>query len=1107
MSNIKKVLIGVFIAVMAFATTNADASFTYSSFLKQGSKGASVMSLQQTLNMTSCQVAASGHAGSPGMETSYFGPATTAAVKCFQSSHGLVADGLVGRNTGAALEGVTGVGSGGLPAGCTSTAGYSPTTGQPCNSGSGSGVVLPPGCTSTAGYSPVTGQSCAGGSTTPQSGPVSVSISSTNPAAGTIVAGQATADLAHLTFNGTGTVTNVTLTRTGVSGNDTLSNVYLYDGGARLTDAASVNSSGMITFNNPAGLFTVSGPRTISVLADIKAATSGQTVGVTLTGYTVMGQTASNTANVSGNLMTIANAGDLATAVLGSTNTISSTTSVDAGTSNFTVWGNTLQIAQRTVWLKGANFRVIGSAETGALQNARLIIDGAQVGPTVATVVANGNLGFDLSAAPVALNTGSHTIEVRADVVGGADRSFYLSLQNAGDLMLTDSQYNVNLTLFTGAINTAYSMNSSATITINSGTLSLAKDSSFNTTNNVTSGASNVTLAKYTLRSYGEAVKVMQVTVDVDLASGTEGLNNVALYVNGAQVGTSQNSPAFTTYSGGADANALLTYNLGSSLIVPAGQTVILEVRSDTVRTGGTNYTGTVTTTVEIPVGQAQGQSSYALYPTGTALSAGATVVTVSAATATVAKSSGFLTATAGTNASNVKVGSYVITAGTTEGLRVTNLAVGLTNGGGNPTTGPIELTDVANLRATYTVQGQSMVSLNSVNPQGSNNFSPDFTIPAGTSATVDVYLDVTNATAGETIQTTLQATARGASSNVLLTGTGLNSALTGQSLTVGSGTIAVDTGVTIVSSQATSQRYVIGGSSVEPIIRYNVKPTSGAVTIEELTFGIGGTANVITALSVTGVNGGSACSVQVPSGATTVTITGCAIPVPYTAGGTDIIVTPTINTVGINGIASSTTTTATVDLTNVKYNDGSVSATVYTDGTNGSSVDLAASQAVRPVASLPTLTLASSGALLTNGEVKIGTVTINASSGGNIRMKTLGVTYALSGGALTNTTSTRVFVVKEGNTTIVTSDNATDSTAAESGKVITFTNGETITAGSSRTFDIYMNIDTVAGGDDSAQILLVSAPTTWDDINGGGTNLVGTYILNFPSNSVTIVD
>jgi peptidoglycan hydrolase-like protein with peptidoglycan-binding domain len=59
--------------------------YTWSRSLSQGSTGADVMALQQFLNGSAdTQVAAAGSAGSAGMETSYYGPATAAAVSNFQ---------------------------------------------------------------------------------------------------------------------------------------------------------------------------------------------------------------------------------------------------------------------------------------------------------------------------------------------------------------------------------------------------------------------------------------------------------------------------------------------------------------------------------------------------------------------------------------------------------------------------------------------------------------------------------------------------------------------------------------------------------------------------------------------------------------------------------------------------------------------------------------------------------------------------------------------------------------------------------------------------------------------------------------------------------------
>lgn len=62
--------------------------YTWTRSLNMGATGADVMKLQQYLNATAdTQVAAAGSAGSPGMETSYYGPATGAAVAKFQTKY------------------------------------------------------------------------------------------------------------------------------------------------------------------------------------------------------------------------------------------------------------------------------------------------------------------------------------------------------------------------------------------------------------------------------------------------------------------------------------------------------------------------------------------------------------------------------------------------------------------------------------------------------------------------------------------------------------------------------------------------------------------------------------------------------------------------------------------------------------------------------------------------------------------------------------------------------------------------------------------------------------------------------------------------------------
>ena len=107
-------------------------SYTFTRSLSQGSTGADVMNLQKFLNMSADTMVAASGAGSAGMETSYYGPATAAAVSKFQTKYS--ADILV-------------------PAGLTSPTGYfGPSTmakanalcaagGSGSGSGSGSGAL------------------------------------------------------------------------------------------------------------------------------------------------------------------------------------------------------------------------------------------------------------------------------------------------------------------------------------------------------------------------------------------------------------------------------------------------------------------------------------------------------------------------------------------------------------------------------------------------------------------------------------------------------------------------------------------------------------------------------------------------------------------------------------------------------------------------------------------------------------------------------------------------------------------------------------------------------------------------------------------------------
>ena len=84
--------------------------YTFNTNLTLGSKGTDVMNLQKVLNMSADTKLAGTGAGSPGLETSYFGPATRAAVVKFQVKYGITPSvGYVGAITRAKLNSMGGV--------------------------------------------------------------------------------------------------------------------------------------------------------------------------------------------------------------------------------------------------------------------------------------------------------------------------------------------------------------------------------------------------------------------------------------------------------------------------------------------------------------------------------------------------------------------------------------------------------------------------------------------------------------------------------------------------------------------------------------------------------------------------------------------------------------------------------------------------------------------------------------------------------------------------------------------------------------------------------------------------------------------------------------
>ncbi len=1009
-------------AVTASAALNLptqNCSYMFNTNMKLGSRGTDVMNLQKVLNAyPQTRIAESG-AGSPGMETTYFGAATRAAVNKFQALH-LVELGITAP-TGNVFAGTRGL----LNAVCS-------TNGNTGNTGN-----------------------------TGTTGPVSAMLSGSQPT-GMIVQGQSGARLADITFTGNGTVTSVQLQRTGVSTDTTLTNVYLYDGNTRITDAASVVTGGYINFNAPTGLFTVSGSRTITVRADVAGSTNGQSVGVKLNSVTA-GGAVSTFSNVMGNSLQIANVTTAAVDL--NLNTGAST--VNAGTMNHIVWSSSATVSTRDVNMRAATFKFVGSAPTDAITNLSLYVDGTKVaGPSAVNAYNNNKVTFDLGSMPFLLKTGSHTIEVRGDIVKGSARTYTFSIENVADLMLEDSNLmGVNVSATEQAAALTQSNSAYTTTTINSGSVTVNVDPAFNATK-VTGGATNVPVGQFTMKAYGEDVKVNSLLVTFATTTNST-YNNVSLYVNGGQIGTSQNFTVAAAAAGG------LTYTLGSSLIIPAGQTVTLTVKADIVNTSNAAYTsGTLAAKIGGVASNAQGQSSNEVVTVASSVVTGNTL-TISTGAGTFSSTTGFNAVTVAPNTTNVKIGSFTLQAGSAENVKVNSVGV-------QPVVATYAITNLSNL----TLKDGSTVLGNPVgNPaSGTSTFSfTDIVIPANSSKTFDVYADIGSATSGS-VTVAMAATYRGAISN-----TTTISAANGVAITSAASTLTTST----LSSGSTAAQFVVGGSTFG-VATFVLKTTDAGTfaTVRELRF------NSSAATAITGVSVAGSEFFPVVSG--TSTVTGLNIVVGST--GTNVPVTVKYagyqNTTS-GGSLGTTVGNSKLTLTYVEATSGSGSFI-----TNGVLVD---SNTMIHVASKPTVTVSNGAATFSlNATSKIGEFTVTADSNGKISVASTSLSISTVGITAPELATSTLDVKVDG----VSVSGANYSTYYSSTTpVISFTTPYEIEAGQSKTFSVYGRINGTAqsGIAPSAKTSLTSgASFKWLDVLGGNTLETGAAIPTFPTNAYT---
>ena len=836
---------------------------------------------------------------------------------------------------------------------------------------------------------------------------VSVALSASSPAAGTVIATQALAPLVAFDFtNPTSspvTVKSLTLHRAGVSSDTTLSNIYLFNGFSRLTDSATV-SNGIASWNDASGLFTIpaGGTATVSARSDI-ANVSGQTLGLSLNSLSDVGFVgafaAAGSFPLNGALFTIASApSNYATVDLGTALSYVAVNASATPANDYNVWQDQVTVGKNGngAYLEAVRFRNTGSIAASDVSNWRFYVGGVQRGAAVASQDANGYVTFDLSAAPLHLNTQTHTFKVMADVTGGTTRTLTVGIRSAADLIVYDNDYKqAVLPTTTGAFSSATA--TAGTQTFGSGSVSITKrlDSP---SADATLGASNVVLGRFDIKATGEPIKVESLNLQVvDGTLAAFGLRNGSVFLDGTQIGSTKticgdySVDASCTVNSGAGAS-YTTFTFGSSLVVYPGAPSILEVHGDMYDAIGTDNMA-AGQSVQLKIAAASGNvllkttGNYTGYPVSTAVPAG--VLNVKTGTLTLAKNTSFADKAVVLPKSAYQIASFTVTPTATEAINVSQIGVNLASGS-------VTTNDLENLYVTYGIASNQVSTTIKSTPTYTdanfdNSFSVGTTLQPNTTYYFNVFADISAAAAAHTINPALSLTATtvsGKDASKPATGTGV----LGQTITINtSGTFVASIGSTVSAFNAQALDTVTAA-------KYKFVATTEDYTINEVQVKVAnaaaGTINYVELFNDAGVSQGTAVfnvSTDVTDGsgsadATAANVVGLSIPV---AANHTVVLTAKLklNDIGVGLAASQKNLALTFDKAKVSDSTGAQHTA------NGSGLTIttdAAGQEIRAYKAIPTVTSVDlTNSTLINGQpTPLYSFKVTASSNGPVALK-----------------------------------------------------------------------------------------------------------------------
>lgn len=800
------------------STMSGAGCHTFTQNLKKGSTGGEVMWVQQFLNGHGFQVAASG-AGSPGNETSTFGPATAAAVKKFQEAN--------------AADILTPVGL------TTGTGNWFAATRAKANAMCAGG--------STGGNT--------GGNTGGVGGSLMISAG-TQPANSLAPAGAVRVPFTTFTITNTSgaavTVNGVTVQRTGLAQDNNFSSIVLVDSnGLQVGYSQTFDSNHMATVG---GTWTINPgqSQTFTVAGNMAAAAtihSGEVASIAVTGVNVSGGTVGGSLPITGAMHTMNSTLTVGTV----TPSVSSFDPVNSQTKNI---GDTAIKFSGIRFTAGSGedlkfysirWRVNGSASSADLANVKTVINGTTYDTSIS---ADGRYYTTVVPGGILIQKGnSIDAYIQGDLVGSnaSGRTVIFDIDRTSDVYFVGQTYGYGIGMATGQTGGTYNATTHTTsgfntsnqpwftgaqVTVQGGSVTTIQNATAVASQNVAVNVPNQVLGGFQTNFRGEPVTVQGMTFTI--ATTSTGAGQITLVSIVDENGSVVAGPVDASGSGSGTYGSLVFSN---SVTFPTGtHTYTLKGKlPSSFSNGGTiRLTTDPSSTWTSPQGQVSGTTVSLSGATSFQMN----VMTVRGATLSIAAGSTPSAQNVVVGGQNVVLASVQLDASQSgEDIRLATIPLTVTEGVSNDND---YLTGCALWDGTTQLNtGSNVVNMNAItNPTTAVTVSLDnsLTVTKGTVKTLNFTcnLSASAPTSGDSIAIGVPSvgswTATGLQSGTALTSSNMTSA--GNS----SGTQTFSSGATVTFQvdTATSPSYTItaGGSTGVTLGSFKIRSANEAFNL-----------------------------------------------------------------------------------------------------------------------------------------------------------------------------------------------------------------------------------------------------------------------------------